>query len=69
MKSILVPIGGGNTDEPVLETALAVARLLSAHLQFVHVRVSPGQAAVYSPGVAFARIRRPRALFRRSVAS
>ncbi len=54
MKSILVPVGGGNTDESVLATALAVARLFSGHLQFVHIRVSPGQAAVYSPGVEFA---------------
>jgi nucleotide-binding universal stress UspA family protein len=54
MKSILVPTGGGETDESVFETALAAARLFSAHLQFVHIRVSPGQAAAYTPGADFA---------------
>jgi nucleotide-binding universal stress UspA family protein len=53
MKSILVPVGGGSADETVLETAFAVARLFSAHLRFIHVRVSAGEAAVYSPGVGF----------------
>jgi nucleotide-binding universal stress UspA family protein len=54
MKSILVPTGGGESDESVFETAFAAARLFSAHLQFVHVRVSPGQAAAYTPGAEFA---------------
>jgi nucleotide-binding universal stress UspA family protein len=55
MRSILVPTGGSDTDEQVLATALAVARPLSAHLRFVHFRISPGQAAIYTPHVAFAR--------------
>ena len=54
MKSILVPIGGGQADKSVLDTALAAARLFSSHLQFVHMRVTPGQAAPYTPGVEFA---------------
>jgi len=54
MKSILVPTGGGQTDESVFETALAAARLFSAHLRFVHIRVSPAQAAAYTPGADFA---------------
>jgi nucleotide-binding universal stress UspA family protein len=54
MKSILVPTGGGESDETVFETALAAARLFSAHLHFVHIRVSPGQAAAYTPGAEFA---------------
>jgi nucleotide-binding universal stress UspA family protein len=54
MKSILVPTGGSESDGPVFETALAAARLFSAHLRFVHIRVGPGEAAVYTPHVDFA---------------
>jgi nucleotide-binding universal stress UspA family protein len=35
---VLVPVTGADTDEPVFVTALAVARLLPAHLEFLHVR-------------------------------
>jgi nucleotide-binding universal stress UspA family protein len=55
MKSILVPVGGSDSDGPVLETALAAARLFSAHLRFVHIRLGAGEAAVHTPHVAFAR--------------
>lgn len=48
MKSILVLIGGGDRDEVILQTALAAALPLSAHLEFLHIHVSPGQAARYS---------------------
>lgn len=54
MKSFLVPIGGSDTDEPVLETALAAARPLAAHLQFLHVRVGVGQAAQHTPHLEYA---------------
>jgi nucleotide-binding universal stress UspA family protein len=54
MKSFLVPIGGSDTDEPVLETALAAARPFGAHLQFLHVRVGVGQAAQHTPHLEFA---------------
>jgi nucleotide-binding universal stress UspA family protein len=54
MKSFLVPIGGSDTDGPVLETALAAARPFAAHLQFLHVRVGLGQAAQHTPHVDFA---------------
>jgi nucleotide-binding universal stress UspA family protein len=53
MKSILVPIGGGSADEAVLQTAFAAAHLFSSHLQFIHIRVSGGEAALHSPGVGF----------------
>jgi nucleotide-binding universal stress UspA family protein len=53
MKSILVPVGGGDTDEAVFATAFAAACLFSAHLRFIHVRVSAGEAAIHSPGVGF----------------
>jgi len=36
---ILVPATGADTDEPVFATALTAARLLHAHLEFLHVRV------------------------------
>lgn len=55
MKTILVPIGGGDADAVVLETALAAARPLSAHLEFLHVRVAAAEAARYAPHVDFAR--------------
>jgi nucleotide-binding universal stress UspA family protein len=54
MKSILVPIGGSETDEPLFETALAAARPFCGHLQFLHVRVSAGQAAANIPHTEFA---------------
>ena len=46
MKSILVPFSGSDTDRPLFETALAAARPFSGHLQFLHVRVGAGEAAV-----------------------
>jgi nucleotide-binding universal stress UspA family protein len=54
MRSILVPIGGSETDHPLFETALAAARPFAAHLQFVHVHVGAGEAAVHVPHAAFA---------------
>jgi nucleotide-binding universal stress UspA family protein len=53
MKSILVPIGGSGSDAALLETALAAARPVAAHLRFLHIRVGLGQAAQYTPHVAF----------------
>jgi nucleotide-binding universal stress UspA family protein len=38
-KYILVPATGAGADGPVFTTALAVARLMPAHLAFLHVRV------------------------------
>jgi nucleotide-binding universal stress UspA family protein len=55
MKTILVPVGGGDSDDLVLETALAVAQPLVAHLEFLHVHVGAGQAALHTPHAAFAR--------------
>jgi nucleotide-binding universal stress UspA family protein len=36
---VLVPATGADSDEPVFATALAVARHLPAHLEFLHVRL------------------------------
>jgi nucleotide-binding universal stress UspA family protein len=54
MKSILVPISGSATDEPVIEAALCAARLFSSHLEFVHVHVGAGEAALNLPHTGFA---------------
>ena len=55
MRSILVLAGGRTTDGVVFETALAAANPLHAHLEFLHVRPDPGEAALYAPHVDFAR--------------
>lgn len=54
MRSILVLAGGHATDAVVFDTALAVAKPLRAHLEFLHVRPDPGEAALYTPHVEFA---------------
>jgi nucleotide-binding universal stress UspA family protein len=54
MKSLLIPIGGSDTDEPLFATALAAARPFSSHMNFLHVHVGPGQAAVNTPHTGFA---------------
>ena len=54
MKSILVPIGGSDTDLSVFETALLVARLFSSHLQFLHIQIGAGEAALNVPHTEFA---------------
>jgi nucleotide-binding universal stress UspA family protein len=55
MKSILVPIGGSDSDSAVLDTAVAAAKVFGAHLNFVHIRVGAGEAAAYTPHVGFVR--------------
>jgi nucleotide-binding universal stress UspA family protein len=47
IRTILVPTSGSETDAVVFETALAAARPCQAHLEFFHVRVSPGEALRY----------------------
>jgi len=55
MKKILVAASGGASDSVVFATAHEAARTLGAHLEFYHLRLSPGEAARYTPHVAFAR--------------
>src|SRR3954465_7146533 len=55
MKTIFVPVGGAASDDAVLETAHAAARLLVAHLAFCHVRISAAEAALWAPHAGFAR--------------
>lgn len=54
MRSILVPVGGSETDMPLFETALAAARPVSGHLNFVHIHIGAGEAAAHTPHAAFA---------------
>lgn len=53
IKTILVPVSGSSTDDAVFATAFAAAQPLSAHLDFYHVRLSAGEAAVRAPHVEF----------------
>jgi nucleotide-binding universal stress UspA family protein len=55
MKNILVLAGGGDSDHSVFATAFAAALPLGAHLEFFHVQVAPGDAAVWEPHAGFVR--------------
>ncbi len=55
IKTVLVPASGSDTDAGVFATALAVAQPLAAHLQFFHLHLSVGEAAIYTPHVDFCR--------------
>jgi nucleotide-binding universal stress UspA family protein len=54
IKTILVPTSGGSSDRAVFDTALAAARLFSAHIDFCHVRIEAGEAIRYVPHAGFA---------------
>jgi len=53
IKSIFVPASGSPTDTAVFATALAFARPLGAHLDFYHVWLSTGEAALRAPHLDF----------------
>jgi len=53
IKTILVPTSGSATDQSVFGTALAAARPLTAHLEFLHVHLTAGVAALHTPHVDF----------------
>lgn len=55
MRTILVLTGGSRTDGPVFASALAVAKPLGAHLDFLHIQVSQAQAVSNTPHIDFAR--------------
>jgi nucleotide-binding universal stress UspA family protein len=55
MKKIMVATSGGAIDSVVFATALVAAQPLGAHLEFFHLRVPFGEAARYTPHVAFSR--------------
>ena len=54
MKTILTFVGGGERDEVILQTALAAAIPLSAHLDCLHAHVPSTLAARYA-NLDFAR--------------
>jgi len=55
IKTILVPASGSSTDHGVFGTALALARPLAAHMEFLHVHLTPGVAALHTPHVDMLR--------------
>jgi nucleotide-binding universal stress UspA family protein len=54
MKTILVLSGGSASDGAVFGTALGAARPLAAHLDVLHIRIGPGEAAIATPHLDFA---------------
>lgn len=54
IKSILVPFGGGDTDTAVFASAVALGRRFGAHLDFYHVNISAGEAALSTPHAGLA---------------
>lgn len=54
IRSILVATSGSESDTHVFETALAAARPLAAHLDFLHIRPTLGDAALNTPHADFA---------------
>ena len=57
IKTILVPVSGSETDRVVLSAAWAIAQPLRAHLEFLHLRLKPEEAAARSPHVDISRSR------------
>ncbi|HXY96789.1 MAG TPA: universal stress protein [Steroidobacteraceae bacterium] len=55
IKTILVPTSGSSTDRSVFGTALALARPLAAHIEFLHVHLTAGAAASHAPHVDYLR--------------
>lgn len=55
MRTILVLTGGSKTDEQVFACALAAAKPLGAHLDFLHIRVAEIEAVKNTPHLDFAR--------------
>ncbi len=51
IKAILAPASGDRSDPVMLETALTIARSFSAHIDVLHVRVDPIDAAIVGDAV------------------
>jgi nucleotide-binding universal stress UspA family protein len=54
MIKTMVPTSGSDSDHAVFGTALAVARLFDAHLDFCHIRIDPAEALHHMPHGGFA---------------
>jgi nucleotide-binding universal stress UspA family protein len=55
IKTILVPVSGTETDRVVFATSWAIAEPLQAHLEFLHLRLKPEEAAARSRYVDISR--------------
>jgi nucleotide-binding universal stress UspA family protein len=55
IRTILVPASGSDKDLIVFETALKVAQLFHAHLEFYHIHINVGEALAHDPHARFAR--------------
>lgn len=53
VKTLLVPVSGSETDRVVFRTAWEIAQPLQAHVKFLHLHLTPGEAAVRAPHVDF----------------
>jgi nucleotide-binding universal stress UspA family protein len=53
IKTVFIPASGSDTDMRVFATALAIARPFDAHMRFLHIEVTPREAAARSPHVDF----------------
>lgn len=54
MKTILTLVGGGKTDDAVLDAAITLARPFQSHLECLHIRVDPAQALFWTPHADYA---------------
>ncbi len=45
IRSILVPLVGSSIDEVALNLAVVVAKQLDAHVEGMHIRISPDEAS------------------------
>ena len=54
MRTILVPLTAGMAGEPVLDTALALARRVDGHIRAMFILPNPHTAFAYLPDVVLA---------------
>jgi nucleotide-binding universal stress UspA family protein len=55
MKTILVPVSGGDSDQAALGMAHALASPFAAHLDFAHIHVEIADAAMFTRDIDFAQ--------------
>lgn len=55
IRNIFVPISGTDGDNRILETAWAIATAFQAHLEFLHIKITSGPAALQTRHTDFAR--------------
>jgi nucleotide-binding universal stress UspA family protein len=52
-KTILAPLGGGDSDQPVLDAAAALPRLFDAHVHCLHRPLDSAEVAANSPHIPY----------------